>query len=104
MLDIEENPLNLEIKELEATQVARAINDVDVACINGNYAIEAGLDAAIALESADSKAAETYANIIAVREGDEDTDKTKALVDAVLSDKVRDFINENYAGAVVPVF
>ena len=104
VLDIEENPLNLEIKELEAAQVARAINDVDVACINGNYAIEAGLDAAIALESADSKAAETYANIIAVREGDEDTDKTKALVDAVLSDKVRDFINENYAGAVVPVF
>ena len=96
VLDIEENPLNLEIKELEAAQVARAINDVDVACINGNYAIEAGLDAAIALESADSKAAETYANIIAVREGDEDTDKTKALVDAVLSDKVRDFINENY--------
>ena len=56
------------------------------------------------LKDADSKAAETYANIIAVREGDEDTDKTKALVDAVLSDKVRDFINENYAGAVVPVF
>ena len=104
VLDIEENPLNLEIKELEAAQVARAINDVDVACINGNYAIEAGLDAAIALESADSKAAETYANIIAVREGDENTDKTKALVDAVLSDKVRDFINDNYAGAVVPVF
>lgn len=104
VLDIEENPLNLEIKELEAAQVARAINDVDIACINGNYAIEAGLDAAIALESADSKAAETYANIIAVREGDENTDKTKALVDAVLSDKVRDFINENYAGAVVPVF
>lgn len=104
VLDIEENPLNLEIKELEAAQVARAINDVDIACINGNYAIEAGLDAAIALESAESKAAETYANIIAVREGDEDTDKTKALVDAVLSDKVRDFINENYAGAVVPVF
>lgn len=104
VLDIEENPLNLEIKELEAAQVARAINDVDIACINGNYAIEAGLDEAIALESADSKAAETYANIIAVREGDENTDKTKALVDAVLSDKVRDFINENYAGAVVPVF
>ena len=104
VLDIEENPLNLEIKELEAAQVARAINDVDIACINGNYAIEAGLDAAIALESADSKAAETYANIIAVREGDENTDKTKALVDAVLSDKVRDFINDNYAGAVVPVF
>ncbi len=103
-LDIEENPLNLKINELEAAQVARAINDVDIACVNGNYAIEAGLGDAIALESAQSEAAETYANIIAVREGDEETDKTKALVKAVQSDKVRDFINENYQGAVVPVF
>lgn len=103
-LDIEENSLNLQIKELEAAQVARAINDVDIACINGNYAIEAGLDTPIALESAESEAAQTYANLIAVREGDEDSAKTKALVDAVLSDKVRDFINDNYKGAVVPVF
>ena len=104
VLDIKENPLNLKINELEAAQVARAISDVDIACINGNYAIEAGLDEAIALESAESKAAETYANLIAVREGDEELAKTKALVEAVLSDEVRDFINENYKGAVVPVF
>ena len=104
VLDIEENPLNLKINELEAAQVARAISDVDIACINGNYAIEAGLDEAIALESSQSEAAETYANLIAVREGDEESAKTKALVEAVLSDKVRDFINENYEGAVVPVF
>lgn len=104
VLDIEENPLNLKINELEAAQVARAISDVDIACINGNYAIEAGLDEAIALESSQSEAAETYANLIAVREGDEESPKTKALVEAVLSDKVRDFINENYEGAVVPVF
>lgn len=104
VLDIEENPLNLKINELEAAQVARAISDVDIACINGNYAIEAGLDEAIAMESSQSEAAETYANLIAVREGDEESPKTKALVEAVLSDKVRDFINENYEGAVVPVF
>lgn len=103
-LDIVENPLKLEIRELEAAQVARAIQDVDIACINGNYALEAQLDAAIALESSQSEAAETYANIIAVKEGDENSAKTKALVEAVLSDKVRDFINENYPGAVLPVF
>ena len=103
-LDIVENPLKLEIRELEAAQVARAIQDVDIACINGNYALEAQLDAAIALESSQSEAAETYANIIAVKEGNEDSAKTKALVEAVLSDKVRDFINENYPGAVLPVF
>lgn len=104
VLDIEENPLNLKIRELEAAQVARAVSDVDIACVNGNYAIEAGLGDAIALESAQSEAAKTYANLIGVREGDEETEKTKALVEAVLSDKVRDFINENYEGAVVPVF
>ena len=104
ILDIEENPLNLRIKELEAAQVARAVSDVDIACINGNYAIEAGLEEAIALESAESEAAETYANLIAVKEGNEDTEKTQALVEAVLSNKVKDFIMDNYKGAVVPVF
>ncbi|MCI8784159.1 MAG: ABC transporter substrate-binding protein [Dorea sp.] len=104
ILDIEENPLNLKIKELEAAQVARAVSDVDIACINGNYAIEAGLEEAIALESAESEAAETYANLIAVKEGNEDTEKTQALVEAVLSKKVKDFIMDNYKGAVVPVF
>ena len=104
ILDIEENPLNLKIKELEAAQVARAVSDVDIACINGNYAIEAGLEEAIALESAESEAAETYANLIAVKEGNEDTEKTQALVEAVLSNKVKDFITANYKGAVVPVF
>ena len=104
VLDIEENPLNLKIQELEAAQVARAVKDVDIACINGNYAIEANLGDAIALESAESEAAVTYANIIAVKKGEEDSEKTQALVEAVLTDKVRDFINDNYKGAVVPVF
>ena len=104
VLDITDNPHNLEIKELEAAQVAKSIQDVDFAVINGNYAIEAGLTDPLAVEASDSLAAETYANLIAVKEGNEDSEKTKALVDAVLSDDVRDYINENYEGAVVPVF
>lgn len=106
VVDIEENKLNLEIKELEAAQIARSLQDVDIACINGNYALEAGLtaDDAIAFEASDSLAASTYANIVAVKEGNENSDKTKALVDAILSDEVRDYINNTYNGAVVPVF
>ncbi|MEI3229316.1 MAG: MetQ/NlpA family ABC transporter substrate-binding protein [Lachnospiraceae bacterium] len=104
VLDITDNPYNLEIKELEAAQVAKSIQDVDFAVINGNYAIEAGLTDPLAVEASDSLAAETYANLIAVKEGNEDSEKTKALVNAVLSDDVRDYINENYEGAVVPVF
>ena len=104
ILDIEENPLNLEIRELAAEQVARAVGDVDIACVNGNYALEADLDEAIAHEADTSEAAETYANVIVVREGNEDSDKTKALVDAVLSEKAKTFINETYDGAVLPVF
>lgn len=104
VLDITENPYNLEIKELEAAQVAKAIQDVDFAVINGNYAIEAGLTENLAVEASDSLAAETYANYVCVREGEEDTAKTQALVDAILKDNVRDYINENYQGAVVPVF
>ncbi len=105
-VDIVENPLNLQIKELEAAQVAKALQDVDIACINGNYASEAGLSMsdALAVEASDSLAAETYANIIAVKEGNEETAKTKALVEAILSDNVKEFINDNYKGAVVPVF
>ena len=106
VIDIVENPHNLEIKELEAAQVARAVSDVDIAAINGNYAIEAGykVSDALAVEAADSLAATTYANIVAVKEGTQDSDKTKALVDAILSDEVKDYINNTYDGAVLPVF
>lgn len=104
VLDIVENPYNLEIKELEAAQVAKSIKDVDFAVINGNYALEAGLTEPIAVEASDSLAAETYANYVCVREGEEETAKTKALVQAILSDEVRDYINDTYKGAVVPVF
>jgi len=104
--DIEENPKNLEIVELEAAQIPRSLDDVDIAAINSNYAIEAGLstDNALAVEAAESLAAETYANIIAVKEGHENDEKIKALEEALLSDKVRTFIEENYDGAVLPSF
>ncbi|MDD6331653.1 MAG: MetQ/NlpA family ABC transporter substrate-binding protein [Clostridium sp.] len=106
VLDIEENPKNLQIQEIEAAQIVRSLPDVDIACINGNYAKEGGLDVAdaIAVEDSDSLAADTYANVIAVKEGNENTDKTKALVNAVLSDDVRQFIEDTYGNAVVPVF
>lgn len=106
VLDIEENPLNLEIKEIEAAQIVRSLQDVDIAAINGNYAAEGGLDVAdaIAVEASDSLAADTYGNVIVVKEGNEDSAKTKALVDAVLSDEVRSYIEKTYGNAVIPVF
>lgn len=104
VLDIVENPYNIKIRELEAAQVSKSIKDVDFAVINGNYALEAGLSNPLAVEASDSLAAETYANIICVKEGQENSEKTKALVNAVLTDKVRKYINENYEGAVLPVF
>ena len=104
VIDIEDNPHNLKIEELEAAQVPKAIQDVDFAVVNGNYAIEAGLSDPVAVEASDSLAADTYANIICVKEGNENTEKTKALVDAVLQDNIRDYINSSYKGAVVPVF
>lgn len=104
--DIVDNPKNIEIFETEAANIPRALEDVDFGVVNGNYALSAGLDASriIAAESADSEAAQTFANIIAVRAGDEDTPKTKALVAALTSDKCRDFITENYNGLVVATF
>lgn len=106
VLDIVENPLNLEIVEIEAAQLVRTLEDVDIACINGNYALEGGLSVADALatESEESLAAETFANIIAIQAGAEDDEKTQVLIEAVLSDEVRTYIEETYEGAVVPVF
>ena len=104
--DIADNPKNFEIKELEAAQVPKALQDVDVAAINTNYALEANLKLsdALASEGADSLAAKTYANIIAVKEGNENTEKIKALIDAVKSEQVKKFIEDKYDGAVVPIF
>ena len=105
--DIIENPLNLEIIELEAAQLARSLQDVDIAVINGNYAIEAGLNAssdALAKEEKDSLAATTYANILVVKEGSEKNEGILALAKALQSDEVRAFIDETYQGAVVAMF
>ena len=103
--DIAENPKNLDILEIEAAQIPRSLQDVDIAVINGNYAIAAGLKVADALaaETADSLAAVTYQNVIAVREEDAEKDSIKALVEVLKSDEIKDFINETYQGAVVPV-
>ena len=104
--DIEENPKNLEILEVEAAQIPLSLQDVDIAVINGNNAIAAGLKVSDArvVEASDSEAAVTYGNVVAVRNGDENSDKTKALVEALKSDTVKEFIDETYAGAVVPMF
>jgi D-methionine transport system substrate-binding protein len=104
VMDIIENPKNLVIVEIEAAQLARSLSDVEMAVINGNYALQAGLNAAtdaLAKEEQDSLVAETYANVVAVREGDENNKKLLALVDALKSDKVREFIADKYQGAVV---
>lgn len=104
--DIVKNDKNFEIIEVEAAQLPRSLSDVDVAVINGNYAIEAGLKVsdALAAEKADSTAAVLYSNIVAVRSGDENSDKTKALVEALTSDTVKKFMEDTYEGAVVPSF
>ena len=103
--DIVENPKNIEIQELEAAQVARVKDEVAFVVLNGNYALEAGFSVAkdsIAYESADSEAAKTYVNIIAVAEGNENNDGIKALVDVLKSDDVKKYITDTYDGAVVP--
>lgn len=104
--DIVENTKNLDIVELEAAQLPRSISDGDIAVINGNYAIEAGLKVsdALAAEDSQSLAAATYGNVVAVREGEESSDATKALVEALTSPEVKQFMEETYEGAVVPLF
>ena len=104
--DIVENPKNLDILEVEAAQVPRSLPDVDVAVINGNYAIEAGLKVsdALAVEASDSEAATTYGNVVAVQEGKEEDAKTKALIEALTSDAVKEYMEQTYEGAVVPLF
>ena len=105
--DIVSNPKNLTFNELEAANVPNVVDDVDIAIINGNYAIAAGFKVntdALAVESADSEAAKTYANLLVVKDGNQDSDKIKALAEALNSDEVRDYINNTYEGAVVPVF
>ena len=105
-LDITENKKNLDILELEAAQIPTRLKDVDLAVINGNYAIDAGLKVAdaLAVESKDGDAANAYVNVVAVKEGNEKNAAIQALVKALKSDTIRDYINNTYGGAVVPVF
>ena len=103
--DIEENTKNIQIEELEAAQVSRVKDEVAFVVLNGNYALQAGYSVSkdsIAHETSDSEAAKTYVNIIAVKEGNEDNEAVKALVDVLKSDEIKDYINETYDGAVVP--
>ena len=103
--DIVDNPNGIEIKELEAAQVARVIPEVAFVVLNGNYALEAGLSVgqdSIAFEASDSEAAKTYVNIVAVKEGNENNEAIKALVDVLKSDTIKQYIKDTYDGAVVP--
>lgn len=103
--DIVDNLKNVEIVELEAAQVPRALADVDLAVINGNYALlaEMPLSDALAVEAEDSLAAQTYAVVLTVRPEDAESEKTKALVKVLTSDACKAFITEKYQGAVMPV-
>ena len=104
--DIAENPHDYKIKQLTANLLTTTLQDVDVAVINGNYAIGAGLKAseALAIESADGIAGTAYVNVLAVKEGRENDETIKALIKALTSDEVKAFIDETYGGGVVAVF
>ena len=101
--DIAENPKNLTFTELEAAMLPNVLTEVDIAVINSNYALDAGfnpVEDSLAIEDSES----VYVNILAVKEGNEENPAVLALIDALHSDTIRDFINETYAGAVVPAF
>lgn len=104
--DVEKNPHNIEIVELDAAQIARVVEELDFVILNGNYALDAGFNVqtdAIAKEEADSEAAQTYANIIAVKKENKDSEKIKALVEVLRSEEIGKFITDTYEGAVVPM-
>ena len=104
VIDVTENPLNLEFAELEAAQLPRSLADTTISVINGNYAIEAGLvpaTDALALESGEDN---PYANYLVVKEGNEGEESVQILAQLLQSDEVRSFIEETYEGSVIPAF
>ena len=104
--DIVDNPKNLDIVEMEAAQLPRTLSSVDMAVINGNYALQAGLNVsedAIASETAESVGAQTYANVLVVKEGNEDNAAVQALVEVLKGEEIKAFIEETFQGAVVPL-
>ena len=106
-LDVVENPKNIDIVEMEAAQISKALADLDFGVINGNYALQAGLNAgkdALAVENASGSGAQTYANVLCVKEGNEKKETVQALLKALTSEEIRTFINNTYSGAVVPIF
>lgn len=107
LADVESYKIDVEIVEMEAAQIPRSLQDIALGVINGNYAINAGLNVAkdaIAVEAADGLAAQTYGNVLCVKEGNENADFAKALVECLETDKIRKFMNDTYEGAVVPLF
>ena len=107
LTSIAENPHNFEITELDAANLPRSLDDVDAAVINGNYALEANLNPeqdAFAAELADSDESYKYINYLVVKEGNEESTKTKALIAALQNDDVKNYIEEKYSGSVIPAF
>ena len=105
--DIVDNPKNVEIVEMEAAQLTNVLGDVDLAVINGNYALGGGLNAgtdALAVEDASGIGAQTYANVLCVKEGNENNEAIQALLKALQSDAVKNYISDTYSGAVVAIF
>jgi D-methionine transport system substrate-binding protein len=104
--DIVQNPHNIKFKEMDAAFLARTLTEVDYAVVNGNFANQAGLKVkdALLIEDKNSVAAQTFANVIAVRKGDENRPEIKALDEAITSADVKKFIDSKYQGSVVPVF
>ena len=105
--DITTNPQHLQFKELEAAMIPQITTEVDIAAINGNYALQAGFSSAadaIYTEDPNSEAAQTFANVIVVKEGNENNPAVQALVEALQSDAVRDYTHETYDGNVLPIF
>jgi D-methionine transport system substrate-binding protein len=104
--DIVENPLNISFVEADPSQLVNTLPDVDIAVINGNYALEGGLSVskdALAFEANDGIAAQTYGNIIATLEENADNPALLRLVEVLKSDEIKEFINSTYDGAVVPL-
>ncbi len=105
--DIVENPFNIELQEIEAAALPSTLDSADFAVINGNYAIPAGLNVekdSLASEDKESEAAQTFANVLVVKEGNEESEEVQALVKAITSEEVKTYINDKYEGAVVPIF
>lgn len=103
--DIEENTKNLKIIEAEAAQIPHSLQDVDIAVINGNYALGAGLNVgkdALAIEDSGSESVQAYKNVLVVKEGNENKEEVKALIKALQSEEIQTFMKENYDGAVLP--